>query len=73
MNSVRLVESADLQAKPSFCTPHDLSAYRFYFFSPRRLKLFEKRALGAGTFVAARIARDRHLAWERTKIYRSGT
>jgi uncharacterized protein YhbP (UPF0306 family) len=50
----------------------DLSAYRFYFFRPRRLKLFDERALGAGTFVTARIARDRRLVWERTEIYRSG-
>ncbi len=51
----------------------DLSAYRYYFFRPRRLKLFDERTLGAGTFVTARIARDRRLAWERTEIYRSGT
>jgi uncharacterized protein YhbP (UPF0306 family) len=50
----------------------DLSAYRFYLFEPRRLKLFDERALGAGTFVTARIARDRRLAWERTEIYRLG-
>jgi uncharacterized protein YhbP (UPF0306 family) len=50
----------------------DLSAYRFYFFRARRLKLFDERALGAGTFVTARIARDRQLVWERTEIYRSG-
>jgi uncharacterized protein YhbP (UPF0306 family) len=50
----------------------DLSAYRFYFFRPRRLKLFDERALGTGTFVTARVARDRRLAWERTEIYRSG-
>jgi uncharacterized protein YhbP (UPF0306 family) len=49
----------------------DLSAYRFYFFRPRRLKLFDERALGSGTFVTARVTRDRGLAWERTEIYRS--
>jgi uncharacterized protein YhbP (UPF0306 family) len=49
----------------------DLGAYCFYFFKPRRLKLFDEGALGAGTFVAARIAHNRHLAWERTEIYRS--
>jgi uncharacterized protein YhbP (UPF0306 family) len=49
----------------------DLSAYSFYLFRPRRLKLFDEGTLGAGTFVTARIARDR-LAWERTEIYRSG-
>jgi uncharacterized protein YhbP (UPF0306 family) len=50
----------------------DLSAYHFYFFRPRRLKLFDERALGAGMFVTARIARDRRLVWERTEIHRSG-
>jgi hypothetical protein len=49
----------------------DLSAYRFYLFTPRRLKLFDERVLGAGTFVTARLARDRRPAWERTEIYRS--
>jgi uncharacterized protein YhbP (UPF0306 family) len=49
-----------------------LSAYGFYVFRPRRLKLFDERALGAGTFVTARLTRDRRLAWERTEIYRSG-
>jgi uncharacterized protein YhbP (UPF0306 family) len=55
---------------PDF-TAADLSAYRFYVFRPRRLKLFDERALGAGTFVTARLTRDRRLAWERTEIYRS--
>jgi uncharacterized protein YhbP (UPF0306 family) len=49
----------------------DLSAYRFYVFRPRRLKLFDERALGAGSFVTARLTRERRLAWERTEIYRS--
>jgi hypothetical protein len=35
-----------------------------------RLKLFDERALGAGTFMTARLTRDRRLAWERTEIYR---
>jgi uncharacterized protein YhbP (UPF0306 family) len=49
----------------------DLRAYRFYRFSPRRLKLFDEHALGVGTFVTARVAGDGRLAWERTEIYRS--
>jgi uncharacterized protein YhbP (UPF0306 family) len=55
---------------PNF-TAADLSAYGFYVFRPRRLKLFDERALGAGTFVTARLTGDRRLAWERTEIYRS--
>jgi uncharacterized protein YhbP (UPF0306 family) len=51
----------------------DLSAYRFYLFRSRRLKLFDERTLGTGTFVTARVTSHRGLAWERTEIYRSGT
>jgi uncharacterized protein YhbP (UPF0306 family) len=50
----------------------DLSAYRFYLFRPHRLKLFDERALGTGTFITARVGRKK-LAWARTEIYRSGT
>jgi uncharacterized protein len=49
----------------------DLSAYRFYRFRPRRLKLYDEHELGTGTFVTARVGRQR-LAWERTEIYHSG-
>ncbi len=48
----------------------DLSAYRFYRFTPSRLELFDEPALGAATFVTARVGRNRRLAWERTLIYR---
>jgi uncharacterized protein YhbP (UPF0306 family) len=48
----------------------DLDAYVPYVFRPRRLKLFDERELGAGTFVTARVAAGR-LVWERTEIYRS--
>jgi uncharacterized protein YhbP (UPF0306 family) len=49
----------------------ELSAYRFYAFQPRRLKLFDESKLGAGVFVTARLSRNRRLVWERTEIYRS--
>lgn len=49
----------------------ELSAYRFYVFRPRRLKLFDESELGAGVFVTARLGRDRRLEWESTEIYRS--
>lgn len=42
--------------------------YRFYRFRPRRLKLFDERALGTGVFVTASVTRGR-LAWTRTEIY----
>jgi uncharacterized protein YhbP (UPF0306 family) len=74
--SARLVDGVDAEAAEvlyakRFSTYHaiDLTAYRFYLFRPRRLKLFYERELGAGTFVTARVAADRRLTWERTEIY----
>ena len=44
-------------------------AYRAYELVPSRMKLFDERALGAATFVTARVGRDGKLAWERTEVY----
>jgi uncharacterized protein YhbP (UPF0306 family) len=44
-------------------------AFRFYELVPSRVKLFDERALGAATFVTARV-RGGKLAWERTEAYR---
>jgi uncharacterized protein YhbP (UPF0306 family) len=49
----------------------DFSAYRFYRFRPRRLKLFDERELGAGVFVTAKVGGGGRLTWERTDVYRS--
>ena len=46
-------------------------AYQLYVLRPRRVKLFDEREFGAGTFVTARVARDGSLTWERTERYRS--
>ena len=46
-------------------------AYRFYRLRPQRVKLFDERALGAATFVTARVTGDGRLEWERTEVYRS--
>lgn len=48
------------------------ASYRFYVFRPRRLKLFDERGFGPGTFVTARLARGA-LVWERTDVYRPAT
>lgn len=48
----------------------DVSAYRFYRFRARRLKLFDERALGSGVFVTARVDGVGRVTWERTDIYR---
>ena len=43
--------------------------YRAYELVPNRVKLFDERALGAATFVGARVARDGKLTSERTEVY----
>jgi uncharacterized protein YhbP (UPF0306 family) len=45
------------------------AAYRFYELIPQRVKLFDEGALGAGTFVTARVGGG-ELDWERTDVYR---
>ncbi len=47
----------------------ELGAYRFYRLRPRRLKLFDEKALGTGVFVTASVTQGR-LAWVRTELYR---
>jgi uncharacterized protein YhbP (UPF0306 family) len=49
----------------------DLGAYRLYIFRAKRLKLFDESVLGGGTFVTARIGRDRKPVWEKTEVYQS--
>lgn len=44
--------------------------YRLYRFRPRRIKIFDERALGAGVFVTA-IVHGPGLSWARTDVYRS--
>ncbi len=51
----------------------DLTAYRFYLFRPRRLKLFDERRLGTGVFVTAKLPGRGRLTWERTEVYRPST
>jgi uncharacterized protein YhbP (UPF0306 family) len=41
-----------------------------YRLRPKRLKLFDEREFGSGTFVTARVLGDGTLAWERTETYR---
>ena len=47
----------------------DMGAYRAYLFRPRRVKLFDERGLGPGTFVTARVRAAGELVWERTEVY----
>jgi uncharacterized protein YhbP (UPF0306 family) len=50
--------------------PVEPSAYRFFEFRARRLKLFDEAALGPGTFVTAAVGRGGRLRWQRTEIYK---
>lgn len=47
--------------------------YRLYRFRPRRVKIFDEPALGAGVFVTATVSPDGKLTWERTEISRGGS
>jgi uncharacterized protein YhbP (UPF0306 family) len=47
----------------------DLSAFRFYLLPTRRMKLFDERALGGGTFVTVSVQRDGKLKWEKTESF----
>ena len=55
---------------PRFRPYEPRESYRFYELVPTRVKLFDERALGAATFVTAKVARGGKLTWERTEVYR---
>ena len=44
--------------------------FAVYRFRPTRLKLFDEREFGGGTFVTARVRPGGILAWARTETYR---
>jgi uncharacterized protein YhbP (UPF0306 family) len=46
--------------------------YHLYRFTPRRVKIFDEPALGAGVFVTATVSRNGLLTWERTETSRAG-
>ena len=47
-----------------------LARFAVYRLRPSRLKLFDEREFGGGTFVTARVRPDGALAWERSEAYR---
>jgi uncharacterized protein YhbP (UPF0306 family) len=47
----------------------DVSAYSFYRFRPRRLKVFDEAELGGGVFVTAAVRAGGQLAWAGTETY----
>jgi uncharacterized protein YhbP (UPF0306 family) len=50
----------------------EVGAYRFYRFRPRRVKLLDEEALGAGVFVTASVHAGQ-IAWQQTEIYDRGS
>jgi uncharacterized protein YhbP (UPF0306 family) len=55
---------------PGYRSSDFASGYSFYGFRPRRIKVFDEPALGAGVFVTARVGSG-GLTWEKTEVYRS--
>jgi uncharacterized protein YhbP (UPF0306 family) len=47
-----------------------LGRFLAFRLRPSRLKLFDERAFGGGTFVTARVGRGGILTWKRTETYR---
>jgi uncharacterized protein YhbP (UPF0306 family) len=47
----------------------DLPAFRFYQLATRRMKLFDERVLGGGTFVTVSVQRGGRVKWEKTESF----
>ena len=51
----------------------EFGAFRLYRFRPRRIKVFDERALGSGVFVTASVGAGGRVSWQRTERYRADT
>ena len=47
----------------------ELPAFRFYRLLTRRMKLFDERVLGGGTFVSVSVQRGGRVKWDRTESF----
>jgi uncharacterized protein YhbP (UPF0306 family) len=63
------LEAERLYAKRFKAYEADMSAYRFYRLRTSRMKLFDERVLGGGTFVTVKVEAKGRLKWERTESY----
>lgn len=63
------LDAERLYAKRFRAYEGDLPAFRFYRLATRRMKLFDERALGGGTFVTVKVQRDGRVAWEKTESF----
>ncbi|MDP9276171.1 MAG: pyridoxamine 5'-phosphate oxidase family protein [Chloroflexota bacterium] len=62
------LEAERLYAKRFHAYEGDLPAFRFYRLATRRMKLFDERVLGGGTFVTVGVQRGR-VKWEKTESF----
>jgi uncharacterized protein YhbP (UPF0306 family) len=62
------LDAERLYAKRFRAYAGDLPEFRFYRLATRRLKLFDERVLGGGTFVTVSVKRGR-LKWEKTESF----
>ena len=60
------LEAERLYAKRFRAYEGDLPAFRFYRLATRRMKLFDERVLGGGTFVTVSVQHGR-VKWEKTE------
>ena len=62
------LEAERLYAKRFRAYEGDLPAFRFYRLATRRMKLFDERVLGGGTFVTVTVDHGR-VKWEKTESF----
>ena len=62
------LEAERVYAKRFRAYEGDLPAFRFYRLATRRMKLFDERVLGGGTFVTVSVQRGR-VKWEKTESF----
>ena len=63
------LEAERLYAKRFRAYEGDLPAFRFYRLATRRLKLFDERVLGGGTFVTLSVHSGGRVKWEKTESF----
>jgi uncharacterized protein YhbP (UPF0306 family) len=63
------LEAERLYAKRFRAYQGDLPAFRFYRLLTRRMKLFDERLLGGGTFVTVSVQRGGRVNWDRTESF----
>ncbi len=63
------LEAERLYAKRFRAYDADLDAFRFYRLATRRMKLFDERVLGGGTFVTVSVQRGGRVKWEKTESF----